>query len=120
MAFTIKHPTSDLFWSSGLFGRIQLGNIPNIYTFDGSFIKNTKTNNYVNHRFNILHEDGIQQEFSMNDDGSIGFEDQFVGDGQFLSISSQPFYWVKTPITRGSALLEQSQEPEDEPQDDLA
>ena len=55
MPFTLQDPVSGLFWTSGIFGRVQLGTTPKVYTLEGSYIKNTETGNYVNHRAELFH-----------------------------------------------------------------
>ena len=114
MAFTIKHPVSGLFWSSGIFGRVQLGPVPNVYALEGSYIKNTATGNYVNHSFLVVHEGGNPDEFSIGDDGVIMSGDLAVGDGQFLSLGVNSVPWVIVPQSRASALIAEAQAPEPE------
>jgi len=36
--------------------------VPNTYVLEGSYIKNSKTGMYVNHRAEILHEGGEPEE----------------------------------------------------------
>jgi hypothetical protein len=114
MAFTLQHPESGLFWTSGIFGRVQLGPVPNTYTLEGSYIKNTATGLYVNHRSEILHEGGEPEEFTFGDDGVISSEDKTIGSGQFLILGTGATAWVKTPVNRASALMEEALKPEPE------
>ena len=117
MPFTLQDPTSGLFWTSGIFGRVQLGTTPNVYTLDGSYIKNTETGNYVNHRADLLHEGGEPEEFVFGADGTIMSQDKAVIAGNFVHVgSSSGTSWVKVdeveeddvPISRASALIEEA------------
>jgi len=112
MAFTLQHPESGLFWTTGIFGRVQLGPVPNTYTLEGSCIKNVETGLYVNHRAEILHEGGESEEFTF-EDGVISSEGKTVGSGQFLILGTGATAWVKVPVNRASALLQEALEPED-------
>ena len=99
MPFTLQDPVSGLFWTSGIFGRVQLGTTPNTYVLEGSYINNTETGNYVNHRADLLHE------------GKAVIASQFVHIGVS---SGTP--WVKVdeaetddvPVPRASALIEEA------------
>jgi hypothetical protein len=112
MPFTLKNPESGLFWSTGIFGRVQLGPVPNVYTLEGSYIKNVKTGNYVNHVADILHEGGAPEEFVIGDDGVISSQGKVVISGSYLHLmGGEPTSWVKVdeaPITRGDALLKEA------------
>ena len=112
MPFTLKHPESGLFWSAGIFGRVQLGPVPNVYTLEGSYIKNVNTGNYVNHVADILHEGGAPEEFVIGDDGVINSQGKVVISGSYLHLmGGEPTSWVKVeeaPITRGDALLKEA------------
>jgi len=112
MTFTLKNPESGLFWSTGIFGRVQLGDVPNVYTLEGSYIKNVKTGNYVNHVADILHEGGEPEEFVIGDDGVISSQGKVVISGSYLHLmGGEPTSWVKVdevPITRGDALLKEA------------
>jgi len=113
MAFTLQHPESGLFWTSGIFGRVQLGSEPNTYALEGAYIKNTVSGLYVNHRAEILHEGGEPEEFAFGDDGVISSEGKTVGAGQFLILGSGATVWVKVPVNRSSALLQEALKPEE-------
>ena len=117
MPFTLQDPASGLFWSSGIFGRVQLGTTPNVYTFDGSFIKNTETGNYVNHRAELLHEGGESEEFAFEADGTITSQGKVVIASQYVCLGdSHGTQWVKAdeaedddvPVNRASALIEEA------------
>ena len=114
MPFTLQHLDSGLFWTSGIFGRVQLGTVPNVYTLEGAFIKNVNTGNYVNHMANILHEGGAAEEFVFGVDGSISTKGQFVTSGTFLTIGGEATKWVKVdevedvPVARSAALIEEA------------
>ena len=117
MPFTLQDPVSGLFWTSGIFGRVQLGTTPNVYTLEGSYIKNTETGNYVNHRADLLHEGGEPVEFEFNEDGTITSQDKAVIASQFVHIGvSSGTPWVKVdetetddvPVSRASALIEEA------------
>ena len=117
MPFTLQDPVSGLFWTSGIFGRVQLGTTPNVYTLEGSYIKNTETGNYVNHRADLLHEGGESEEFVFADDGTITSQGKAVIAGAFLHImGGEPTRWVKVdeaevddvPVSRASALIEEA------------
>ena len=114
MAFTLQHPESGLFWITGLFGRVQLGSEPNTYTLEGSYIKNTATGLYVNHRSEILHEGVEPKEFAFGEDGVISSDDKTIGAGQFLILGTGAVRWVKTAASRSSALLQEALKPEPE------
>jgi hypothetical protein len=126
MPFTLQDPVSGLFWSSGIFGRVQLGTTPNTYVLEGSYIKNTETGNYVNHRADLLHESGEPEEFVFGEDGTITSQGKAVIAGNFVHVgSSSGTPWVKVdeadidvPVPRASALIEEalnaSKEPEAE------
>ena len=116
MAFTLRHPESGLFWTTGIFSRVQLGPVPNTYTLEGSYIKNTTTGLYVNHRAEILHEGGEPEEFAFGDDGVISSEGKTVGSGQFLILGTGATAWVKTSVSRASALIQEALKPEPEPE----
>lgn len=115
MAFTLQHPESGLFWITGLFGRVQLGSEPNTYTLEGSYIKNTATGLYVNHRSEILHE-GTEPSAFMFEDGVISSDGKTIGAGQFLILGSGAVPWVKVAVSRSSALLQEALKPEAEPE----
>jgi hypothetical protein len=117
MPFTLQDPTSGLFWTSGIFGRVQLGTTPNTYVLEGSCIKNTETGNYVNHRAELLHEGGESEEFVFGTDGTITSQGKAVIAGAFLNIrEGEPTKWVKVdetetddvPVPRASALIEEA------------
>jgi len=117
MPFTLQDPTSGLFWTSGIFGRVQLGTTPNVYTLEGSYIKNVETGNYVNHRMDLLHEGGEPEEFVFGADGTITSQDKAVIAAQFVHVmGGEPTKWVKVdeaedddvPVPRATALLEEA------------
>ena len=117
MPFTLQDPVSGLFWTSGIFGRVQLGTTPNTYVLEGSYIKNTETGNYVNHRADLLHEGGEPEEFIFSADGTITSQDKAVIASQFVHIGvSSGTPWVKVdeaetddvPVSRASALIEEA------------
>ena len=118
MSFTIQDPDSGLFWTSGIFGRVQLGTTPNVYTLEGSYIKNVNSGNYVNHISDILHEGGVPDEFVFGDDGVISTQGKTVTAGAFLHIrDGEDTKWVKVedtvvddgvPVTRAAALIEEA------------
>ena len=116
MPFTLQDPVSGLFWTSGIFGRVQLGTTPNVYTLEGSYIKNTETGNYVNHRADLLHEGGEPEEFLFGEDGTITSQDKAVIAAQFVHVmGGEPTKWVKVdeaeddvPVPRATALLEEA------------
>jgi hypothetical protein len=117
MPFTLQDPVSGLFWTSGIFGRVQLGTTPNVYTLEGSYIKNVETGNYVNHVADLLHEGGASEEFVFGEDGTITSQDKAVIAGNFVHImGGEPTRWVKVdetetddvPVSRASALLEEA------------
>ena len=115
MPFTLQDPVSGLFWTSGIFGRVQLGTTPNVYTLEGSCIKNTETGNYVNHRAELLHEGGESEEFVFGTDGTITSQDKAVIASQFVHImGGEPTKWIKVdevddvPVPRASALIEEA------------
>jgi len=127
MPFTLQDPVSGLFWTSGIFGRVQLGTTPNTYVLEGSYIKNTETGNYVNHRADLLHEGGEPEEFVFGADGTITSQGKAVIAGNFVHVmGGEPTRWVKVdeaedddvPVPRASALIEEalnaSKEPEAE------
>ena len=115
MPFTLQDPVSGLFWTSGIFGRVQLGTTPNVYTLEGSYIKNTETGNYVNHRADLLHEGGESEEFVFGADGTITSQGKAVIASQFVHImGGEPTKWIKVdevddvPVSRASALIEEA------------
>jgi hypothetical protein len=119
MSFTIQHPESGLFWTSGIFGRVQLGATPNVYTLEGPYIKNVNSGNYVNHVADILHEGGVPDEFVFGDDGVLCTQGKTVTSGAFLHLlEGEPTKWVKVeeaasveedvPVTRAAALIEEA------------
>jgi hypothetical protein len=115
MPFTIQDPTSSLFWTTGLFGRVQLGSTPNTYVLEGSYIKNVDTGNYVNHRADLLHEGGEPEEFVFEADGTITSQGKAVIAGTFVHLmGGEPTRWVKVdevddvPVSRASALIEEA------------
>jgi len=116
MPFTLQDPSSGLFWSSGIFSRVQLGATPNVYTLEGSYIKNVETGSYVNHRSDLLHEGGEPEEFVFGDDGSITSQGKAVIAGQFVHLmGGEPTQWVKgdeaeddVPVPRATALIEEA------------
>jgi len=117
MPFTLQDPASGLFWTSGIFGRVQLGTTPNVYTLEGSYIKNVETGNYVNHRADLLHEGGEPEEFVFCEDGTITSQDKAVIAAQFVHVmGGEPTKWVKVdeaedddvPVPRATALLEEA------------
>lgn len=115
MPFTLQDPATGLFWTSGIFGRVQLGTTPNVYTLEGSYIKNVETGNYVNHVADLLHEGGEPEEFVFGADGTITSQDKAVIAGNFLHVgSSSGTAWVKVdetddvPVSRASALIEEA------------
>jgi hypothetical protein len=116
MPFTLQDPTSGLFWVSGLFGRVQLGIIPNSYVLEGKFIKNRETGSYVNHRAELLHEGGEPDEFEFHEDGTITSQGKAVIASTFVRLGdSCGTPWVKVdeaeddvPVNRASALIEEA------------
>jgi hypothetical protein len=117
MPFTLQDPVSGLFWTSGIFGRVQLGTTPNTYVLEGSSIKNTETGNYVNHVADLLHEGGASEEFVFGADGTITSQGKAVIAGAFLRVGVSPGTpWVKVeaaeaddvPVPRASALIEEA------------
>ena len=116
MPFTLQDPSSGLFWTSGIFGRVQLGTTPNVYTLEGSYIKNTETGNYVNHRMDLLHEGSEPEEFVFGEDGTFTSQDKADIAAQFVHIGvSSGTPWVKVdeaeddvPVPRATALLEEA------------
>jgi len=117
MPFTLQDPSSGLFWTSGIFGRVQLGATPNTYVLEGSYIKNIETGNYVNHRADLLHEGGEPEEFVFAEDGTITSQDKAVIASQFVHIGvSSGTPWVKVeeaedddvPVPRATALIEEA------------
>ena len=122
MSFTIQDPESGLFWTSGIFGRVQLGATPNVYTLEGSYIKNVNSGNYVNHVSDLLHEGGVPDEFVFGDDGVISTQGKTDTAGGFLHVmDGEDTKWVKVggaaapieeeedvPVTRGAALIEEA------------
>lgn len=116
MSFTIQDPESGLFWTSGIFGRVQLGTTPNVYTLEGSYIKNVNSGNYVNHVADLLHEGPVPDEFVFGDDGVISTQGKTVTAGGFLHVmDGEDTKWVKVgaveedvPVTRGAALIEEA------------
>lgn len=117
MPFTLQDPVSGLFWTSGIFGRVQLGTTPNVYTLEGSYIKNTETGNYVNHSADLLHEGGESEEFFFSADGTITSQGKAVIAGAFVHLmGGEPTKWVKVdsaeaddvPVPRASALIEEA------------
>jgi len=112
MPFTLQDPSSGLFWTSGLFGRIILGPAPNTYVLEGSYIKNVETGNYVNHMCDLLHEGGESEEFEFRVDGTIASQGRVVLTGLFLSLAdAEGTSWVKVeevPVPRASALIEEA------------
>ena len=120
MTFTLQHPDADLYWTTGIFGRVQLGTVPNTYALEGSYIKNVKTGMYVNHRAEILHEGGEPEEFSFGEDGVISSQGKTIGAGQFLILGTGAVAWIKkedVPVSRASALMTEALKPvEPEPE----
>jgi hypothetical protein len=115
MVFTLQDPVSGLFWTSGLFGRVQLGSAPNTYVLEGSFIKNAATGNYVNHRCDLLHEGGEPEEFEFRADGTIESQGKSVIASQFVHIrDGEPTKWIKVEESRASALMEEALNAADE------
>ena len=122
MSFTIQDPESGLFWTSGIFGRVQLGTTPNVYTLEGSYIKNVNSGNYVNHVADLLHEGPVPDEFVFGADGVISTQGKTVTAGGFLHVmDGEDTKWVKVgaaaapikeeedvPVTRGAALIEEA------------
>jgi hypothetical protein len=118
MPFTLQDPVSGLFWTSGIFGRVQLGTTPNTYVLEGSYIKNTETGNYVNHVADLLHEGGEPEEFVFGADGTITSQDKAVIAGAYVHIRvSAGTPWIKVeadeaeddvPVPRASALIEEA------------
>ena len=113
MPFTLQDPASGLFWSSGIFGRVQLWTTPNTYVLEGAYIKNTETGNYVTIRCDLLHEGGDADEFVFNEDGTITSQGKAVIASTFVQLGdSSGTPWVKTdevvPVPRASALLEEA------------
>lgn len=112
MPFTLQHPETGLFWTAGIFGRVQLGAKPNLYTLEGSYIKNVETGNYVNHIAEILHEGGEPEEFVIGEDGVISSQGKVIIGGLYLHLmGGEPTAWVKAdtaPVVRGTALLEEA------------
>ena len=112
MPFTLQDPTSSLFWTTGIFGRVQLGPTPNTYVLEGSYIKNVDTGSYVNHRADLLHEGGEPEAFEFHADGTITSQGAAVIAAPFVHIMpGEPTKWIKideAPVTRASALLEEA------------
>lgn len=115
MPFTLQHPDSGLFWTTGIFGRVQLGTVPNIYTLEGDYIKNVNTGNYVNHVSDILHEGGAPDAFVLSDNGVISSQGKAITSGTFLHFGNgEPTQWIKVdevedvPVTRSAALIEEA------------
>ena len=114
MPFTLQEPASGLFWTSGIFGRVQLGTTPNVYTLEGSCIKNVETGSYVNHVADLLHEGGEGEEFVFGADGTITSQGKAVTAGTYLHIGvSSGTPWIKAavdgvPVPRASALFEEA------------
>lgn len=117
MPFTLQDPASGLFWTSGIFGRVQLGGTPNVYTLEGSYIKNTETGSYVNHVADLLHEGGVPEEFTFEADGTITSQGKAVIAGAYLHLlEGVPTRWVKVdaaadddvPVSRAAALIEEA------------
>lgn len=115
MAFTLQHPESGLFWTAGIFGRVQLGPNPNIYTLEGDYIRNVNSGNYVNHISDILHEGGTPDAFVFDEDGVIRSQGRAITSGTFLHFGDgEPTKWVKVdevedvPVTRAAALIEEA------------
>ena len=116
MTFTLQDPETGLYWTTGIFGRVQLGTVPNTYVLEGSYIKNAETGMYVNHRVEILHEGGESEEFSFGEDGVISSEGKTIGAGQFLILGTGAVAWIKkedVPVSRASALIEEALKPEE-------
>lgn len=115
MSFTIQDPVSGLFWTTGIFGRVQLGANPNVYTRVGSRITNTITGNYVNHSADIIHEGGATEDFEFGDDGVITTQGKAIVGGEYIHImEGEPTKWVFTPVLRAAALIAESmKEPEE-------
>jgi len=127
MPFTLQDPSSGLFWTSGLFGRVILGPTPNTYVLEGSYIKNAETGNYVTVRCDLLHEGGEPEEFEFRVDGTIASQGKVVLTGLFLSLTdAEGTSWVKVeetpaphvpeaaPVPRASALVEEALNAADE------
>ena len=115
MTFTLQHPDVGLYWSTGIFNRVQLGTVPSTYVLEGSYIKNVKTGMYVTHRSEILHEGGEPAEFSFGEDGVISSEGNTIGSGQFLILGTGAVAWIKkedVPVSRASALVAEALKPE--------
>jgi hypothetical protein len=117
MPFTLQDPVSGLFWTSGIFGRVQLGVTPNVYTLEGAYIKNTETGNYVNHMADLLHEGGEPEEFVFEADGTITHQGKAVLAHQYVNLrEGDPTHWIKVdtvveddiPVSRASALIEEA------------
>ena len=116
MTFTLQHPDAGLYWSTGIFGRVQLGTVPSTYVLEGSYIKNVKTGMYVTHRSEILHEGGEPEEFSFGEDGVISSQGKTIGAGQFLILGTGAVAWIKkedVPVSRASALITEALKPEE-------
>jgi hypothetical protein len=87
-----------------------------MYTLEGSYIKNTETGNYVNHRSDLLHEGGEPEEFVFGDDGTIMSQEKAVIAAQFVHLmGGEPTRWVKAveadddvPVSRATALIEEA------------
>ena len=86
-----------------------------MYTLEGSYIKNTETGNYVNHRADLLHEGGESEEFVFGADGTITSQGKAVIASQFVHImGGEPTKWIKVdevddvPVPRASALIEEA------------
>jgi hypothetical protein len=116
MPFTLQHPDSGLFWTSGIFGRVQLGTTPNVYTLEGNYIKNVNSGNYVNCIADLLHEGGEPVEFVFGADGTISTNGRGVMAGGFLHVmDGVAARWVKVdeveedvPVARSAALIEEA------------
>jgi hypothetical protein len=88
-----------------------------VYVLEGSYIKNTETGYYVNHRADLLHEGGEPEEFVFAEDGTITSQGKAVIASQFVHImGGEPTKWVKVdeaeddevPVPRASALIEEA------------
>lgn len=114
MAFTLQHPESGLFWTSGIFGRVELGAIPNVYVTEGNYIKNVDTGSYVHHAMDLLHEGRGEEEFTF-ENGIISTNSKTVGNtGKWVTLGESPVQWIKNvqkedvPVARSAALIEEA------------
>ena len=114
MTFTLQHPDSGLYWSRGIFGRVELGAIPNVYVTEGNYIKNMITGSYVHHAMDLLHEGRGEEEFTF-ENGIISTNSKTVGNtGKWVTLGDSPVQWIMNvqkedvPVARSAALIEEA------------